>query len=100
MVRSLAACGLHKGTLSKRLRLRVFHRRVRRALTGRSARATVIPISGGNTDRQIMVMKDFGVTAICCTPATSSTHRTRCRIRREHEAITVARRGFWRGTMD
>ena len=31
--------------------------------------ATVIPISGGNTDRQIMVMKDFGVTAICCTPS-------------------------------
>ena len=31
--------------------------------------ATVIPISGGNTDRQIMVMKDFKVTAICCTPS-------------------------------
>jgi phenylacetate-CoA ligase len=31
--------------------------------------ATVIPISGGNTDRQIMVMKDFGVTAIFCTPS-------------------------------
>jgi phenylacetate-CoA ligase len=31
--------------------------------------ATVIPISGGNTDRQIMVMKDFRVTAICCTPS-------------------------------
>ena len=31
--------------------------------------ATVIPISGGNTDRQIMVMSDFGVTAICCTPS-------------------------------
>lgn len=31
--------------------------------------ATVIPISGGNTERQIMVMKDFGVTALCCTPS-------------------------------
>jgi phenylacetate-CoA ligase len=31
--------------------------------------ATVIPISGGNTDRQIMVMRDFGVTAVCCTPS-------------------------------
>ena len=31
--------------------------------------ATVIPISGGNTDRQLMVMKDFGSTAICCTPS-------------------------------
>jgi phenylacetate-CoA ligase len=31
--------------------------------------ATVIPISGGNTDRQIMVMRDFGVSAISCTPS-------------------------------
>ncbi|MBN2341819.1 MAG: phenylacetate--CoA ligase [Deltaproteobacteria bacterium] len=31
--------------------------------------ATVVPISGGNTERQMMVMKDFGVTAICCTPS-------------------------------
>jgi len=31
--------------------------------------ATVILISGGNSERQIMVMKDFGVTAVCCTPS-------------------------------
>ncbi|MGI6525195.1 MAG: phenylacetate--CoA ligase family protein [Bdellovibrionota bacterium] len=31
--------------------------------------ATVIPTSGGNTDRQLMVMQDFGVTAISCTPS-------------------------------
>jgi len=31
--------------------------------------ATVIPISGGNTQRQIMLMRDFGTTAICCTPS-------------------------------
>ncbi len=31
--------------------------------------ATVIPISGGNTERQIMVMKDFEVTAIAGTPS-------------------------------
>lgn len=30
---------------------------------------TVLPISGGNTDRQIMLMKDFGVTVISCTPS-------------------------------
>ena len=36
---------------------------------GESLGATVIPISGGNTERQLMVMKDFGVTAICCTPS-------------------------------
>jgi phenylacetate-CoA ligase len=31
--------------------------------------ATVIPMSGGNTERQIMMMRDFGVTVICCTPS-------------------------------
>lgn len=31
--------------------------------------ATVIPVSTGNTARQIMLMKDFGVTAISCTPS-------------------------------
>jgi phenylacetate-CoA ligase len=31
--------------------------------------ATVIPMSGGNSERQIMVMKDFGVTAVSCTPS-------------------------------
>lgn len=30
--------------------------------------ATVIPISGGNTDRQIMIMQDFGTTVLICTP--------------------------------
>jgi phenylacetate-CoA ligase len=31
--------------------------------------AAVIPASGGNADRQIMLLKDFGVTAMCCTPS-------------------------------
>jgi phenylacetate-CoA ligase len=31
--------------------------------------ATVIPMSGGNSERQVMVMKDFGVTAVCSTPS-------------------------------
>lgn len=30
--------------------------------------ATVIPISGGNTDRQLMIMQDFGATVLVCTP--------------------------------
>jgi len=33
--------------------------------------AAVIPISGGNTKRQIMILEDFGTTAICCTPSYS-----------------------------
>lgn len=31
--------------------------------------ATVIPISGGNTVRQLMLLQDFGATALCCTPS-------------------------------
>jgi len=31
--------------------------------------AAVIPISGGNTQKQIMLMKDFGTTVLCATPS-------------------------------
>lgn len=31
--------------------------------------ASVIPMSGGNTARQLMLMEDFGSTALCCTPS-------------------------------
>jgi len=31
--------------------------------------ASVIPISGGNTRRQVMIMKDFGATILTCTPS-------------------------------
>ena len=30
--------------------------------------ASVIPASSGNTDRQLMLMQDFGTTALVCTP--------------------------------
>jgi phenylacetate-CoA ligase len=33
--------------------------------------AMVIPISGGNTKRQLQVMQDFGATALTCTPSYS-----------------------------
>jgi phenylacetate-CoA ligase len=31
--------------------------------------ASVIPMSGGNTNWQLMILKDFGPTVICCTPS-------------------------------
>jgi phenylacetate-CoA ligase len=31
--------------------------------------ATVIPVSGGQTKRQIMLMQDLGSTVLCCTPS-------------------------------
>ena len=33
--------------------------------------AAVIPISGGNTKRQLMLMRDFSSTVLCCTPSYS-----------------------------
>lgn len=31
--------------------------------------ATVIPVSGGNTKRQLQIMKDFGTNILACTPS-------------------------------
>lgn len=31
--------------------------------------ASVVPISGGNTKKQLMLMEDFGTTMLCCTPS-------------------------------
>ena len=36
---------------------------------GESLGVTVIPMSGGNTERQVMLMRDFGVTAFSGTPS-------------------------------
>ncbi|SHM29235.1 phenylacetate-CoA ligase [Caldanaerovirga acetigignens] len=33
--------------------------------------ATIIPVSGGNTKRQVMIMKDYGTTVLTCTPSYS-----------------------------
>jgi phenylacetate-CoA ligase len=33
--------------------------------------ALVVPISGGNTKRQLMLMEDFGTTVLACTPSYS-----------------------------
>ncbi|MGM0365145.1 MAG: phenylacetate--CoA ligase family protein [Actinomycetota bacterium] len=31
--------------------------------------ATVVPVSGGNTERQLKIMGDYGSTVLCCTPS-------------------------------
>ena len=37
---------------------------------GAAARGAIqLPISAGNSAKQIMLMKDFGTTALCCTPS-------------------------------
>ena len=69
MVRSLAACGLHEGDIIQNAYgYGLFTGGLGAHYGAEGIGAAVIPMSGGNTDRQIMVMKDFGATAICCTP--------------------------------
>ncbi len=70
MVRSFAACGCHRGdVIQNAYGYGLFTGGLGAHYGAEALGATVIPISGGNTERQIMVMKDFGVTVICCTPS-------------------------------
>ena len=70
MVRCFAACGLDRGDIIQNAYgYGLFTGGLGAHYGAEALGATVIPISGGNTDRQIMLMKDFGATAICCTPS-------------------------------
>ena len=70
MVRSFAACGVHRGdVVQNAYGYGLFTGGLGAHYGAETLGATVIPISGGNTERQLMVMADFGVTALCCTPS-------------------------------
>ena len=70
MMRTFVACGLHKGDIIQNsYGYGLFTGGLGAHYGAETLGATVIPTSGGNTERQIMVLKDFGVTAICCTPS-------------------------------
>ena len=70
MVRAFACYGLHEGDIIQNAYgYGLFTGGLGAHYGAEALGATVIPISGGNTERQIMVMKDFSVTAICCTPS-------------------------------
>jgi phenylacetate-CoA ligase len=70
IARSFAACGLHEGDIVQNAYgYGLFTGGLGAHYGAERLGATVIPISGGNTERQIMLMSDFGVTAITCTPS-------------------------------
>ncbi|BAU57402.1 phenylacetate-coenzyme A ligase [Halorhodospira halochloris] len=70
MERSFAACGVHPGDIVQNAYgYGLFTGGLGAHYGAEALGATVIPISGGQSDRQIMVMRDFGVTALCCTPS-------------------------------
>jgi phenylacetate-CoA ligase len=70
MLRTLVACGLHRGdVIQNAYGYGLFTGGLGAHYGAEALGATVIPTSGGQSDRQIMIMKDFGVTAVCSTPS-------------------------------
>ncbi len=70
IMRTLAAAGMHRGDiLQNAFGYGLFTGGLGLHYGAEAFGATVIPVSGGNTERQIMLLRDFNVTAICCTPS-------------------------------
>ncbi len=70
MLRTLAGYGLHAGdVVQNAYGYGLFTGGLGIHYGAEALGATVVPVSGGNTDRQLLVMRDFGVSAICCTPS-------------------------------
>lgn len=70
MARTLTAAGIHKGDIvHNAYGYGLFTGGLGAHYGAEKIGASVIPISGGNTKRQIMIMKDFGPTALTCTPS-------------------------------
>ena len=70
MARTFAACGLHRGDIVQNaFGYGLFTGGMGAHYGAEALGAAVIPVSGGNTERQIMLLRDFGVTAVCATPS-------------------------------
>ncbi len=70
MARSFAAAGVGKGDIIQNAYgYGLFTGGLGAHYGGEKLGATVIPISGGNTKKQIMIMKDFGSTVLTATPS-------------------------------
>jgi phenylacetate-CoA ligase len=72
MARSFAAAGAHRGDIiHNAYGYGLFTGGLGAHYGAELLGASVIPISGGNTKRQIMIMQDFGSTVLTCTPSYS-----------------------------
>src|SRR5512135_1359829 len=70
MARTLSAGGAHKGdVVHNAYGYGLFTGGLGAHYGAERVGAAVIPISGGNTKRQIMIMQDFGSTVLMCTPS-------------------------------
>jgi len=72
MARSFVAAGAHKGDIiHNAYGYGLFTGGLGAHYGAEKLGASVIPISGGNTKRQIMIMQDFGSSVLTCTPSYS-----------------------------
>ncbi|TFG64144.1 MAG: phenylacetate--CoA ligase family protein [Spirochaetales bacterium] len=72
MARTLAMAGAtHKDTVQNAYGYGLFTGGLGVHYGARLIGANVIPVSAGNTKRQLMVMRDFGTTILTCTPSYS-----------------------------
>jgi len=72
MARSFVAAGVHKGDIiHNSYGYGLFTGGLGAHYGAEKLGASVIPMSGGNTKKQIMIMKDFGSTVLTCTPSYS-----------------------------
>jgi phenylacetate-CoA ligase len=72
MARSLVTAGVHKGDIiHNAYGYGLFTGGLGAHYGAECLGASVIPISGGNTKRQLMIMQDFGSTVLTCTPSYS-----------------------------
>jgi phenylacetate-CoA ligase len=72
MARSFAAAGAHRGdVIHNAYGYGLFTGGLGAHYGAERIGASVIPMSGGNTKKQIMIMQDFGSTVLTCTPSYS-----------------------------
>jgi phenylacetate-CoA ligase len=70
MARTLAAAGIHKEDIvHNAYGYGLFTGGLGFHYGAERLGASVIPVSGGNTKRQVLLMKDFGPTVLTCTPS-------------------------------
>lgn len=70
MARALASAGVHKGDiLQNAYGYGLFTGGLGIHYGAEKLGAAVIPMSGGNTQKQVMLMQDFGSTVLTCTPS-------------------------------
>ncbi len=72
MARSFVAAGAHKGdVIHNAYGYGLFTGGLGAHYGAEKVGASVIPMSGGNTRKQLMIMQDFGSTVLTCTPSYS-----------------------------